>query len=167
MISRVVCLPATCRCASTHASAGACLSGIPHSAYHPITHYYLAVSFTLNCNLTTQSTSRVLVGPGLWSNVFVGCTSHHITSRHTISITCIEVLACLLTAPAAATQRSASHCTRRFITSKASHVTCPRSRNNNQYWRNPFYNAIRYMFAVLMGLLLGAIYWDMGTKRCV
>lgn len=35
------------------------------------------------------------------------------------------------------------------------------------YWRNPTYNGVRYTFCVILGLLLGSIYWDMGTKRCV
>lgn len=41
----------------------------------------------------------------------------------------------------------------------------PRSRNVAQYWRNPAYNGVRYVFCVVLALLLGSIYWDMGMKR--
>jgi hypothetical protein len=33
------------------------------------------------------------------------------------------------------------------------------------YWRNPSYNAIRMFFTILSALLLGSIFWNIGSKR--
>ncbi|KAK9142055.1 hypothetical protein Syun_011455 [Stephania yunnanensis] len=33
------------------------------------------------------------------------------------------------------------------------------------YWRNPDYNVVRFSFTLVAGLLLGSIYWKIGTKR--
>ncbi|XP_010519283.1 PREDICTED: ABC transporter G family member 39-like [Tarenaya hassleriana] len=34
----------------------------------------------------------------------------------------------------------------------------------NSYWRNPQYNAIRFLMTVVIGVLFGLIYWQKGTK---
>ena len=34
------------------------------------------------------------------------------------------------------------------------------------YWRNPGYNAVRFTFTVLYGLLMGAAFWALGSNRC-
>ncbi len=39
-----------------------------------------------------------------------------------------------------------------------------RRRNLKQYWRNPSYNGVRYMFCTILGLLLGSIFWDLGSN---
>ncbi|PIA41675.1 hypothetical protein AQUCO_02200244v1 [Aquilegia coerulea] len=33
------------------------------------------------------------------------------------------------------------------------------------YWRNPPYNAVRYLFTTVVALLFGTIFWDLGNKR--
>lgn len=33
------------------------------------------------------------------------------------------------------------------------------------YWRNPPYNAVRFLFTTCIALLLGTIFWDLGSKR--
>ncbi|KAA3470541.1 pleiotropic drug resistance protein 1-like [Gossypium australe] len=33
------------------------------------------------------------------------------------------------------------------------------------YWRNPPYNAVRFLFTTVIGLLFGTIFWDIGSKR--
>ncbi|MCL7037884.1 hypothetical protein MKW94_014202 [Papaver nudicaule] len=32
------------------------------------------------------------------------------------------------------------------------------------YWRNPQYNAVRFFFTTIIGLMFGTIFWDLGTK---
>ncbi len=34
------------------------------------------------------------------------------------------------------------------------------------YWRNPGYNAVRFTFTVLYGVLMGAAFWALGSNRC-
>lgn len=34
------------------------------------------------------------------------------------------------------------------------------------YWRSPFYNTVRFAFTIALGLIIGAIYWDLGNRRC-
>lgn len=38
-------------------------------------------------------------------------------------------------------------------------------KQNILYWRNPSYNAIRILFTVVSALLLGTIFWKIGSKR--
>nr|CAB3463375.1 unnamed protein product [Digitaria exilis] len=38
-------------------------------------------------------------------------------------------------------------------------------KQNLSYWRNPAYNAVRFLFTIVIALLLGTIYWDLGGKR--
>ncbi|XP_074586920.1 ABC transporter G family member 36-like [Curcuma longa] len=33
------------------------------------------------------------------------------------------------------------------------------------YWRNPPYTAVRFYFTIMMALLFGTVFWDLGTKR--
>ncbi|KAI0523961.1 hypothetical protein KFK09_003325 [Dendrobium nobile] len=33
------------------------------------------------------------------------------------------------------------------------------------YWRNPPYTALRFLFTILIALLFGTIFWDLGSKR--
>jgi len=35
------------------------------------------------------------------------------------------------------------------------------------YWRNPGYNAVRFTFTVVYGVLMGAAFWSLGSNRCV
>ena len=35
------------------------------------------------------------------------------------------------------------------------------------YWRNPGYNAVRFTFTVVYGVLMGAAFWALGSNRCV
>ena len=34
------------------------------------------------------------------------------------------------------------------------------------YWRNPGYNAVRFTFTVVYGVLMGAAFWGLGSNRC-
>ncbi|KAJ4794728.1 ABC transporter G family member 39 [Rhynchospora pubera] len=38
-------------------------------------------------------------------------------------------------------------------------------KQHNSYWRNPSYNAIRYVFTTLLALVNGTIFWNLGDKR--
>ncbi|KAF3454238.1 hypothetical protein FNV43_RR04685 [Rhamnella rubrinervis] len=38
-------------------------------------------------------------------------------------------------------------------------------KQNLVYWRSPPYNAMRLVFTIISALLLGSIYWDVGSKR--
>ena len=38
-------------------------------------------------------------------------------------------------------------------------------RNSREYWRMPDYNTVRIYFTCLFGLVLGAVYWRVGTER--
>ena len=38
-------------------------------------------------------------------------------------------------------------------------------KNNKSYWRFPQYNAVRMVFTVIFGLIIGAIYWRLGKQR--
>ncbi|KAK9816709.1 hypothetical protein WJX72_004056 [[Myrmecia] bisecta] len=38
-------------------------------------------------------------------------------------------------------------------------------KNFQTYWRSPQYNTVRFSFTVLVGLLIGSIYWRRGLKR--
>ena len=38
-------------------------------------------------------------------------------------------------------------------------------RNSREYWRMPDYNTVRVYFTCLFGLVLGAVYWRIGTER--
>ena len=33
------------------------------------------------------------------------------------------------------------------------------------YWRSPNYNSVRFVFTVLLALIVGAIYWGLGARR--
>ena len=35
------------------------------------------------------------------------------------------------------------------------------------YWRNPQYNATRFLFAGVLAFLVGSILWKVGDTRCV
>ena len=35
------------------------------------------------------------------------------------------------------------------------------------YWRMPEYTYIRFLVTVIMGFVLGTLYWKVGHKRCV
>ncbi|CAN6344739.1 unnamed protein product [Urochloa humidicola] len=37
-------------------------------------------------------------------------------------------------------------------------------KQNLSYWRNPSYNAVRFLFTIVIALLFGAIFWDLGSK---
>ncbi len=39
-------------------------------------------------------------------------------------------------------------------------------KNMLTYWRSPFYNTVRFAFTIGLGLIIGAIYWDLGNRRC-
>ena len=34
------------------------------------------------------------------------------------------------------------------------------------YWRSPNYNSVRFVFTVALALIVGAIYWGLGARRC-
>ncbi|XAR64649.1 Sulfate-transporting ATPase [Bertholletia excelsa] len=38
-------------------------------------------------------------------------------------------------------------------------------KQHKSYWRNPRYNAIRYFFTAVIGVIFGLIFWDKGQKR--
>ncbi|KAK9906410.1 hypothetical protein WJX75_001426 [Coccomyxa subellipsoidea] len=38
-------------------------------------------------------------------------------------------------------------------------------KNMLTYWRSPFYNTVRFAFTIALGLIIGAIYWDLGNRR--
>ncbi|KAM0847154.1 hypothetical protein ACQ4PT_055202 [Festuca glaucescens] len=38
-------------------------------------------------------------------------------------------------------------------------------KQNLSYWRNPQYNAVRFFSTMIIALLFGTIFWDLGTKR--
>jgi len=38
-------------------------------------------------------------------------------------------------------------------------------RNLRTYWRNPGYNTVRFLYTIVLGCMLGAIYWGMGSQR--
>ncbi|CAN6442072.1 unnamed protein product [Victoria cruziana] len=38
-------------------------------------------------------------------------------------------------------------------------------KQHQSYWRNPSYTAVRFFFTVLTGLVFGAVFWDLGSKR--
>ncbi len=33
------------------------------------------------------------------------------------------------------------------------------------YWRSPFYNTVRFTFTIALGLIIGAMYWRLGSRR--
>ena len=33
------------------------------------------------------------------------------------------------------------------------------------YWRSPNYNTVRFVFTIILALIVGAIYWDLGSRR--
>ncbi|KAL8121438.1 hypothetical protein AgCh_018241 [Apium graveolens] len=35
------------------------------------------------------------------------------------------------------------------------------------YWRNPFYTAARFLITIVIALLFGTMFWDLGTKRII
>ncbi|TVU10992.1 hypothetical protein EJB05_44550, partial [Eragrostis curvula] len=37
-------------------------------------------------------------------------------------------------------------------------------KQNMSYWRNPGYNGVRFIFTIVVALLLGTVYWDLGGK---
>jgi hypothetical protein len=37
-------------------------------------------------------------------------------------------------------------------------------KQNLSYWRNPPYNTVRFFFTGIIALLLGTIFWDLGSK---
>ncbi|KAI4305246.1 hypothetical protein L6164_028623 [Bauhinia variegata] len=38
-------------------------------------------------------------------------------------------------------------------------------KQNHVYWRSPQYNAMRLIFTALSALIVGTVFWDMGSKR--
>ena len=34
------------------------------------------------------------------------------------------------------------------------------------YWRSPNYNTVRFVFTIILALIVGAIYWGLGNRRC-
>ncbi|XP_059626494.1 ABC transporter G family member 31-like [Cornus florida] len=38
-------------------------------------------------------------------------------------------------------------------------------KQNIVYWRSPWYNAVRLFFTTMSALILGSIFWDVGTRR--
>ena len=38
-------------------------------------------------------------------------------------------------------------------------------KNMLTYWRSPSYNTVRFAFTIALGLIIGAIYWDLGHRR--
>ncbi|KAJ3701260.1 hypothetical protein LUZ61_004965 [Rhynchospora tenuis] len=38
-------------------------------------------------------------------------------------------------------------------------------KQQNSYWRNPSYNAVRYVFTMVLALVNGTIFWNLGDKR--
>ena len=38
-------------------------------------------------------------------------------------------------------------------------------RNYMQYWRNVPYNGTRFIFGIVIALIMGCILWDVGGKR--
>ncbi len=39
-------------------------------------------------------------------------------------------------------------------------------KNVIAYWRYPSYNAVRFTFTAIFGLLMGAVFWRAGANRC-
>ena len=33
------------------------------------------------------------------------------------------------------------------------------------YWRSPNYNTVRFVFTIILALIVGAIYWGLGQRR--
>ncbi|PSS01153.1 Pleiotropic drug resistance protein [Actinidia chinensis var. chinensis] len=38
-------------------------------------------------------------------------------------------------------------------------------KQHRSYWRNPSYTAVRLLFTIIIALLLGSMFWDLGSKR--
>ncbi|KAF3328503.1 pleiotropic drug resistance protein 1-like protein [Carex littledalei] len=38
-------------------------------------------------------------------------------------------------------------------------------KQHNSYWRNPAYNAVRIIFTTVIALIIGTIFWKLGSKR--
>jgi energy-coupling factor transporter ATP-binding protein EcfA2/ABC-type multidrug transport system permease subunit len=38
-------------------------------------------------------------------------------------------------------------------------------KQNLTYWRSPYYNAVRFFFTVVVAVLFGSIFWQLGDKR--
>ncbi|KAG0616226.1 hypothetical protein M758_5G099800 [Ceratodon purpureus] len=38
-------------------------------------------------------------------------------------------------------------------------------KQHRSYWRNPYYNVVRLMFTTVCGLVLGSIFWKLGSNR--
>lgn len=38
-------------------------------------------------------------------------------------------------------------------------------KQNLTYWRSPYYNAVRFFFTVIVALMFGSIFWQLGHKR--
>ena len=38
-------------------------------------------------------------------------------------------------------------------------------KQNLTYWRSPYYNAVRFFFTVIVAIMFGSIFWQLGNKR--
>ncbi|KAJ3701263.1 hypothetical protein LUZ61_004968 [Rhynchospora tenuis] len=38
-------------------------------------------------------------------------------------------------------------------------------KQHNSYWRNPAYNAVRIIFTIVLALIVGTVFWKLGSKR--
>lgn len=38
-------------------------------------------------------------------------------------------------------------------------------KQHRSYWRNPLYNVVRLMFTTVCGVILGSIFWALGSSR--
>ncbi|KAI0502525.1 hypothetical protein KFK09_017478 [Dendrobium nobile] len=38
-------------------------------------------------------------------------------------------------------------------------------KQNLSYWRNPIYSALRFFFTIMIALMLGSIFWNLGGKK--
>lgn len=38
-------------------------------------------------------------------------------------------------------------------------------KQNLVYWRSPNYNAVRIIFTTVSALIIGSVFWDVGSKR--
>jgi hypothetical protein len=40
-------------------------------------------------------------------------------------------------------------------------------KQKKSYWRNPSYTAVRLLFTIVIALMFGTMFWDLGRKTCV
>jgi hypothetical protein len=75
-----------------------------------------------------------------------------------------EELIARLSRPAAGSKPL--HFAHAFPQSQSRQLALLLKKNMLTYWRSPFYNTVRFTFTIALGLIIGAIYWRLGSRRC-